>query len=64
MFTAAWLTGEAQLSAELEPFWAATTAVPYDEMWADARLWLPRVLAGGRCDDEYVFASDLSSLNR
>jgi 8-oxo-dGTP diphosphatase len=62
VFTAAWTTGHVQVSAELDPFWVSVPLVPYDEMWTDARFWLPTVLAGGRCDGDYVFASDLTSL--
>jgi 8-oxo-dGTP diphosphatase len=32
--------------------------MPYDEMWADDRLWLPHLLAGKRFRGRFVFASD------
>lgn len=38
--------GEAHPSAEAIPIWTPLSAIPYDEMWADDRLWLPLMLAG------------------
>jgi 8-oxo-dGTP diphosphatase len=63
VFTASWSAGEPEVSEELQPEWVDAAEVPYDEMWADARLWLPSVLGGGRCGAEYTFAADLSSLD-
>ena len=40
--------GEPRPSDEVVPAWYRRDAVPYDEMWDDARLWLPKVLAGER----------------
>lgn len=31
---------------EAVPFWAPLEALPYDEMWADDREWMPLLLAG------------------
>jgi len=38
-------------TTEFAPRWFPVGEVPYDTMWADDRVWLPRVLAG-----EYVRA--------
>jgi hypothetical protein len=38
--------------------WVATSAIPYDEMWADDRIWLPHVLAGNRVDGWFLFDDD------
>jgi len=36
--------------------------VPFDEMWDDARRWLPAVLAGGRVRRTFVFGEDLATV--
>jgi 8-oxo-dGTP diphosphatase len=51
-------SGDPSPSDELDPVWFDLDAVPYDEMWDDAREWLPSVLIGGRVDREFTFASD------
>ena len=33
-------------TAEADPFWCRTDEIPYDEMWENDRIWLPRVLQG------------------
>ncbi|MEZ4463804.1 MAG: 8-oxo-dGTP diphosphatase [bacterium] len=37
--------GDPHETAEAAPFWAPIDALPFDEMWADDRLWLPALLA-------------------
>jgi 8-oxo-dGTP diphosphatase len=44
--------GEPVPSRELEPAWFPVARLPLGDMWDDARLWLPRALAG-----EFVRAS-------
>lgn len=39
-------TGELAQSSELRASWWPVDGVPYQRMWADARLWLPRALEG------------------
>lgn len=43
---------------EALPFWASLDAIPYDQMWADDILWLPRVLAGQKLCGHFVFEKD------
>lgn len=50
--------GEPIASDELAPRWFAIDALPFDLMWADARLWLPRALAGQFVEETYSFVSD------
>jgi 8-oxo-dGTP diphosphatase len=38
--------GEPRNSLELAPAWWPREKLPLERMWADAQLWLPRVLAG------------------
>lgn len=33
-------------SPEALPFWCKKDAIPFDEMWADDRVWIPHMLAG------------------
>lgn len=40
---------------EALPSWFDVADLPWDEMWADDRLWLPRVLAGERVRGRFVF---------
>jgi 8-oxo-dGTP diphosphatase len=39
-------TGTIQGSTELAASWWPIDRVPYERMWADAKLWLPRALEG------------------
>jgi 8-oxo-dGTP diphosphatase len=34
-------------------------AIPYEEMWADDRHWLPQMLAGGRFDAWFEFDGEV-----
>ena len=42
-------------TAEAVPMWFALEAIPYDEMWADDRQWLPQALAGRSFRAWFVF---------
>ena len=44
-------------SREMRPQWHAYGDVPYGEMWADDRHWLPRVLRGERLDAVFTFSN-------
>lgn len=46
---------EPKESEEMRPQWYETDAIPYDEMWCDDLLWLPRVLAGEKIVGTYIF---------
>ena len=45
-------------TAEAEPHWFALDQIPYHEMWADTRLWIPWLLADRRCSGRFVFDGD------
>ena len=57
-FVATEFTGEPQPSDEAIPFWVKINEIPFDQMWEDDRLWIPRILAGEVLDCEFVFAND------
>jgi 8-oxo-dGTP diphosphatase len=59
VFTTTTWDGEPAESAEIAPRWFPVTDLPLDQMWDDARYWLPRVLAG-----EYITATFTYSDNR
>lgn len=50
-------------SDELNPVWFDLAALPVDEMWDDARHWLPGVLAGKPVTATFTFAADLATVS-
>ncbi|MCG3154464.1 MAG: 8-oxo-dGTP diphosphatase [bacterium] len=58
VFTATAWKGEPQETDEATPLWTPIDHIPYDEMWADDRLWLPQMLAGRRFDGRFLFEQD------
>lgn len=58
VFTASGYAGVPTETAEAIPLWAPRDALPYDEMWADDRLWLPLLLEGRRFSGRFLFAGD------
>jgi len=65
VFRADGFEGAPQETDEADPFWVDVGAIPYDEMWADDRHWLPLLLAGRpfegrfRFDGERMLSCDL-----
>ncbi|MCU1482951.1 MAG: hypothetical protein JWQ19_3737 [Subtercola sp.] len=51
-------SGSPDVSDELAPEWFALDELPLEEMWHDARFWLPRVLAGERVQAWFSFSDD------
>lgn len=50
--------GEACTTAEAIPLWTPLDDIPYDEMWADDRVWVPEMLAGRRFLGRFIFEGD------
>ena len=50
--------GEPRETAEMQPIWVDTKAIPYDRMWADDAHWLPLVLQGKRVEAVFTFRDD------
>ncbi|WP_104139754.1 8-oxo-dGTP diphosphatase [Cryobacterium sp. Y62] len=55
-------SGTPRESNELNPLWFDVTTLPVDEMWDDARHWLPGVLAGVPVRATFTFGADLKSV--
>ncbi|WP_120337601.1 8-oxo-dGTP diphosphatase [Cryobacterium soli] len=55
-------TGTPRESDELNPVWFTIADLPVDEMWDDARHWLPGVLAGVPVEATFTFGEDLATV--
>lgn len=58
VFAAANCHGEARETAEAVPLWTDLDAIPYDEMWADDRHWLPLMLRREPFAGRFLFDGD------
>ena len=55
-------SGTPRESDELNPEWFTIARLPVDDMWDDARHWLPGVLAGIPIQATFTFGEDLASV--
>jgi len=55
VYTAPDCEGEVIETDEALPLWLPVDALPYDEMWADDRIWVPVMLRGERFTLRAVF---------
>lgn len=58
VFTAGDCEGTPIETDEAIPLWTPLDAIPYGEMWADDRRWLPHLLAGQRFRGCFLFDGD------
>ncbi len=58
VFVASDCEGTAGETDEAIPMWTSLDAIPFDEMWADDRLWIPHLLAGTPFDGRWIFDGD------
>lgn len=59
VFVAAGCRGEPCETAEAVPLWTSLACIPYDEMWADDRVWLPLLLAGQSVCGRFIYDGDV-----
>lgn len=50
--------GEPVSTEEADPFWVSVDAIPYDQMWEDDKLWLPRALSGKYITGRFIFEKE------
>ena len=55
VFRADDLAGEPIETDEAVPLWTNVDAIPYEEMWADDRFWLPLLIRGQRFRGAFLF---------
>ena len=58
VFRADSFTGEAVETDEAVPLWTRLDAIPYDEMWADDRMWFHHLIARRRFTGNFEFDGD------
>lgn len=58
VFTASDCTGRLIETEEAVPFWSRETAIPYDRMWVDDGIWLPRMLSEIPFACRFIFDGD------
>ena len=47
--------GEPAESEEMAPKWFKFNEIPYEQMWADDKIWLPKVLEGHFVEADFYF---------
>ncbi|MEP6956167.1 MAG: 8-oxo-dGTP diphosphatase [Chthoniobacterales bacterium] len=58
VFIADGFSGVPTETDEAVPLWTPREAIPYDEMWADDRFWLPLLLRGEKFRGAFLFEGD------
>lgn len=51
-------TGDPIESEEMKPQWYETSEIPYDQMWSDDILWMPKVLSGQKVKAKFIFSGE------
>jgi 8-oxo-dGTP diphosphatase len=58
VFFASSYSGEPHETDEAEPFWIPLADIPYENMWADDKVWLPKALAGYHVTGRFIFRDE------
>lgn len=56
--------GEIGESDEMKPEWFEIDKIPYEQMFADDRFWLPEILQGHKLVGEFVYDDDFKIVSR
>lgn len=59
VYTAESWSGEPTEGEEMKPQWYTVDTLPYDSMWPDDAIWVPKVLAGEFVRGEGRFAENM-----
>ncbi len=62
VFRASGCVGEAVESDEATPHWTPVDQVPFDQMWADDRLWFPHLFAGRHFEGRFLFDRETDAM--
>jgi 8-oxo-dGTP diphosphatase len=47
--------GKIEETDEILPLWFKIKNIPFDEMWPDAKYWLPKVLNGEKIEGHFIY---------
>lgn len=50
--------GEPVETEEMLPKWYKKDQIPFDSMWPDDKLWLPKILSGSKLKAEFMFGEN------
>ncbi len=57
-------SGEPRETEEMRPQWFAFDDIPYDDMWADDRYWIPIFLGGKKFRTKFLFGENDTLLEK
>ena len=55
-------SGEAEETEEARPEWFSIDEIPYDEMWPDDEVWMPKMFDGEKFEAVFRFTEDGSEI--
>ena len=58
VFLSSVFSGSFVETEEMAPAWFSVSSIPYDKMWEDDVLWLPKVLQGEKVVASFTFGKD------
>lgn len=55
-------SGKAEETEEARPEWFQVDEIPYDDMWPDDEVWMPKMFSGEKFEAVFRFSEDGSSI--